>query len=852
MDVRSGLGCTGHRIVEDPLPEQVLDEQHHLNLSRAVFLDPLCQLSRISGVSLMLTASSTGAAMGNLWAMVGGATAVLVDATRQTRVVAESPGAYRFDMRSDYNFTGLNLTSAPDVFPFPLFFNNRPLEQSQRSGILCTTTIAGQFPIEDGGGLALVKDNLGWSLCSVFVGQAIEMTCSRLSHYMAAKQLNYLVDRGLSEYFLLNQTAGSPAGGASCSKRLGNSFNGMMKKLSGLTAGVDGVGSLLLFTGLGLWVLQEGLSTTPYAGLNDLTLTAARSQSLDVSIPFVGCNQTDLPFGSTGFSGRAMGQLIFPEIFTQELNANQIIGALLLAGLGAKFISTFVAQSVTAKVIPSQVKRIVSDQVSEASIHASRAHHWLASHKENVAEKICFQLAEEGVLEGQHIAYLRNHISQRLEAGPSWARQSTVPVPPSKCFNRLCSITRIGSPMDRVISIGRMLANSTAVLPVRPVNPLSRKLLFFSDYFSKLGTVALLSAYIAQTISDGIPPVSRGFDGVPAGAASEFPFVIKTNESDSVSVDAKGAVFIPEFSLQGIGTNWFVPLITAGVLAKLIHVGSLQAFRQAQAHRVCRASDSRLANNSSQNSVQLAHENQKRSLELLSSGAITEGAFRGFAVPLTRLPCIGWLGEEPFEAKSMRYLTANVRSEPGVSLSRAKYAGLSGLYFISHLIRDILSVGAAYAIGLALIGKVFEQWTTQGNISAIDPAGAQLNLTGQFHFGSDALSDLEVLIEPDAFQGLSRNFLENLFLTWKNPDDGFIQSVECALGKSAPGCAATFSLDSGLVEEELSVYEIPNPSTITDVIWRFGLLIGMPVLAMTLWASRKMGSLGVGLAYEGN
>lgn len=738
---------------------------------------------------------------GNILAILGGATAALSDATKDTAAQPEKPGSFEYD---------LNLVYEP---------SENATQQPEGPVTLCSNALNGTFPIDSIGGLAITQNNLGWSAATTLIGLLTEYAGHRISYATRKATVNQLVRDTLVEHLTKSRTQAKPA--SSNQKTADHALRALTNGLRQIGQVSDPVGKLLVKAGLGFWVLQQGLGGTPYQGLNDLTLMAEHVQPIAIPFASQACTNSNFPDPTARFEGVAEGYILFPEVFTQKLSATPIITALLLSGLSALLLGKL-SQHITDQI---KLPEAVRDTLAQLPPPDSEVELWRES-SSLVANKILSDLTQQGLISGAQMASVEATITDAIADHFDQMQNTDI----ERGTGVLNGIQITCSPKLQGLGTFFMdILKPMGPMPVRPENPKVQAALFMGDVLSKLGTVALMASYIARTLSDGIPYLSTGFDGVPAGAESTLPLNRTEQFGESISLYLDGSVTIPQFSLQNFQTNWFVPLIVIGLSTKLINSVLVNSVRLRTASNDVSDLAAKWQETPPEKEADAVNQNQKLTLDLLKKGAITDAAAQGFLPILSHAPIPWrWFSITPYEKVSLDRIKAqmeiNAKSGTENCVTKTAHHTKRALEKLGNtgneLSHAIFSVLSSYAIGIALVSQIFESWATHGKIAADDPGGSDLNITGTFSTQDPAVTGL--LLGTD------------VNCTWL----------------PRPKCQTEFSVNSGFAGAELEEYDIPNPSLVTGQIRTLGLLVGIPAVALALWWGRKLGSLGTQHAYS--
>lgn len=826
---------------------------------------PTTQLCRQHCMRMATTLSAitldTGASIlettGEILAILGGATAALRDATSDTAAEPATNGAFSY-----------NLTLTYDE---PLPGNNTPSEPEPVT--LCNNHMEGDFPIDSIGGLAITRGGLGFSIGTTLCGLGLEYLGHRLRYATNNYTAAHLAQNALKQYLATSQApANSHIDQTSISAAVQNAQKGLTDSFRHLGQLADPTGKILVMAGLGFWVLQQGLGATPYAGLNGLTLTERYEQPINIPISTQTCSNTNFPDPTAYISGMAEGYILFPEVFTQNLSATPIIFNLLVSGI-ASLLFGKVAHHLTQQI---RVPQTVRDSLGELPrpVNSSIRAQWFDERRE-IVNKVMASLTRQGLVRRLQVpsvsAALLNTLESQCHPPPKTALhdielgRSRPSVPhlhinallrPDRTLDQLASFRQLSQPQtenaatvkerpNRKVSLStchkfaKDLFYPFGPLPIHTKNTPLQTLLFLADLGSKIGTVAIMASYISRTVSDGIPYLSRGFDGVPAGAESTFPLNTDRDIGEYVHLMIRGAVTIPQFSLQNFHTNWFLPLILFGGTIKIVNSLLQHTVRQRQCQSTLGTLAEKWRQRPPENVRRLVIDNTELTLNLLEQGIIDDNAVEGFLVSATACPpLVRCLGVTPYETLSLARLqehsqrtsalpTTNcLRKTWQKSYPAIRQVGLSA----NEMAHGVFTVLASYAIGIALISQIFESWSTHGKIAAEDMAGTDLNFRGFLSTQNPTIVHV----------------LHNISLYNASIYD---MALDCNL-LPTPFCKTPFTLSSGFLGAPLAEYDIPNPSLVTDHMRTMGLAIGIPALALAIWWGRKLGSLGTEKNYN--
>lgn len=792
---------------------------------------------RAARVLAAITADYTGSLLkisGDILAILGGASAALTDATTDTIAKPAGPGR----VEAEIEFTRID-------------------PATNTATTLCRNQLSETFPIEPIGGLAITEGKLSTCVAAIGVGLSMEFIGRRISHATRKHAVTQMVQEHLQTYLrddlpdtsTPNALRPNPST-QSCLKRTSTLCLALLiQAFDTLGQIAEPSGKLLVQAGLGLWILQEGLAYAPYNGLNGLTITDASQQPITIPISTKACLNDDFPDPTAQIDGTAEGYLLFPEVFTQKLSATPIISTLLFSGLG-----TLLLGKVAHHALQNfKVRRAIASTLSRyTKPNTRRAAETWRSNLTEISNDLLLSLASQGLVARTQLTHVENVIQQTItQHCDVLIRAQPRQIDTTENVDLLNHIeTQHPSPLQLVQTssngnstektsyrlaglrqFAKDVMNPTEPLPIRTTSRAINHSIFWADTFSKIGTVAIMASYISRTVSDGIPYFSTGFNGIPAVAENTFSINETTDVQQSLVVSMSGSLHIPQFSLQNFQTSWFIPLIIMGLSTKVFDTALKNQARRNQTKKTLRAFSARWLTQAPTQAHEIEAENKGLTLRLLKEGGINDAAAQGFLIPLTKAPRpFRWFSVKPYESISLERIH-QATSQPALHstnscLTTARRTTVRSLQKLGHttnsLMHKIHTVLASSAIGIALMSDIFDSWSEHGKITADDPGGTNLTLSGVI---STAY--------PAAVDSLS----------------GLNNSVTCS-DSPISSCNTNFTVNTGFIGEELAEYEIPNPSLITDRMRELGLMIGIPSLIIAVWWGRKLGASDTGHAYK--
>lgn len=338
------------------------------------------RLASTLGAITLDTGASLLETTGDILAILGGATAALRDATTDTAAEPATNGTFHYNLTLTYDG------------PLP---GNATIT-SEQPITLCNNHMKGSFPIDSIGGLAITRGGLAFSIGTTAIGLGLEYLGHRLSYATNNYTTAQLAQNALQTYFETPNTETLNGIGhtadSSLAQQAGQKVTESFRHVGQLA---DPAGKILVMAGLGFWVLQQGLGATPYAGLNDLTLTERYEQPINIPFATQACSNPNFPDPSAHISGVAEGYILFPEVFTQKLSATPIIFTLLVSGIASLLLGK-VAHHLTQQIkVPETVRDTLSG-LTRPNCASSRAQ-WFED-RQQIVNTLIATLTRKGLV----------------------------------------------------------------------------------------------------------------------------------------------------------------------------------------------------------------------------------------------------------------------------------------------------------------------------------------------------------------------------------------------------------------------------------------------------------------------
>lgn len=396
-----------------------------------------------------------------------------------------------------------------------LTLNTELVDDKQES--LCADRYTVDLPLNSRQGIPIADWQPMVFLGGVVLAETVRAGGAWLEQEINEADLRHLVERLLQA---TNANGLQSAPGAADSPAVT-----WLDRLQPLARGLSMAGANAASVAMSAELFRAGVPLMPYYGLNDLAVASVSDQSFALDHNFQCPDERLQAYFTPDINYHIDVALTLPGVRTANIEAKQLISYLFSIGLSVQ----------------------------------------------------CFgQLCERALLGWQQRAFITNHaplLAQRLQQGESAARIS------DWLSDRLILTGKIKPFKKTEIQQKLMKVLENRILPANVFSGPRCRIANIRDYrraglsaLDRLANTGLISSYLAQVITSGVPYISSGFNGLRAGKALKVPINVEKpvfwQGRQRAQLNISGQAVIPGSQLQQIRSTLLVPLVASSAVLK--------------------------------------------------------------------------------------------------------------------------------------------------------------------------------------------------------------------------------------------------------------------------------------------